>query len=656
MLYRISLRSLFQNVTTNLGRLSWDLAQINNQMATGKKVNKPSDDPAGGATILNMRTILAGVEQYNKNVALADDWLGNTESIIQNMKNLVDEVSVVGEQMSTDTYQEKNLDVAANEVADLFAALVKMGNAKMGDQYLFSGSRTDVQAFSESLLIQDAKTVSTNSSSFTGKVVSPPTSSRTYQALANVPVQSKVFVAEIVTDGGVDGGSMSKVTIDPSGANNGVVFTSDTVGTAGDGIQIEYVNTGAGVTTASVTVPGPPPVITVDLAADGAGNVAATAQDVVNAVNSNPGTSALVTASLAPSNSGQGKVATTANLPGEDAPGTGLFSTKGGIDGAATYRVSEDGGKTWGTAAYTASAKQTAIWNDYYGRATLVTDQLGTGNEIIFTSKLTGEQGNDLKVRFVDPGAVSQPLTVVDDDPSTGTMTVYLATDVTGAVTSTINDVIAAVNAGSNLVTADKVDVKSDGTGLVPAMQVQDLSGGIANVTPGDQGVKISFSDDGSALRTGDRFTIEVGYYQGDDQDLYLNVNQQTRVKVNVTGEEALGQAGATDNILDALARLEFALRSYDTEKIAEELPRLDQALEKLTTQMSKVGVRLTRNQFTYNVLDSTQVNSTERMSRIEDLDVTAAVAELQTKQTTYQAVLATTSMITKLSLVDYVM
>ena len=656
MLYRISQRTVYQNITTNLNRITYDLARLNNQLATGKKVNKPSDDPAGGATIMSMRSILADIEQYNKDVALGDDWLSNSESVLQNMKDLVQEVNIIAEQMSTDTYREENLDVAANQVADLMEALVKMGNTKMGDQYLFSGSRTSVQPFSESMTIHDPEALSTNSSGFTGKALSPPVSRRTYEALDNVAVQSKVFLAEITSDGGVDGGSLSRVTIDAAGANNAVVFAADAAGTAGDGIQIEYVNTGAGTTTASVSFVGPPPIITVDLAADGAGNVSATAQDVADAVNADAGTRALVTASLAPGNSGLGTVAVTAGLPGEDNPGTGLFSTKGGIDGAATYRVSEDGGLTWGPGTFTASAQETAIWNEYYGRATLTTDELGPGNEILFTSELTGEEGDDLKVRFVDPGAVSQPLTVADDDPSTGTITVYLATDATGALTSTVDDVIAAVNASSALVNAARVDVTSAGDAVVPAMDSKQLSGGIANVTPGDQGMRLYFSDDGSALEAGDRFLIEVSYYQGDDQDIELNVNQQTRVKVNVTGEEALGEAGSTDNILDTLSRLEFALRNYDTEQVSDELPRLDEALEQLTTQMSKVGVRLIRNRFTYNVLDSREVNATERMSRIEDADLTEAVTDLQLKQTTYEAVLAATSMITSISLIDYVM
>ena len=42
-------------------------------------------------------------------------------------------------------------------------------------------------------------------------------------------------------------------------------------------------------------------------------------------------------------------------------------------------------------------------------------------------------------------------------------------------------------------------------------------------------------------------------------------------------------------------------------------------------------------------------------MSRIEDIDLTDAITQLQTKQMAYQALLASTSLITKLSLMDYI-
>ncbi len=767
MLYRTSMRTLFQSINTNLSRLTWEMTDLNNQVATGKRVNKPSDDPSGGAVILAMRSVLADVKQYNKDVALADDWLKQSEAIMQNMKNVLERANVLAEQMSTDTYRDENLLTAADEVRGLMEALVKAGNTRIEDRYIFAGHLTETRPFAEELTIHNPLPLSGNSTSYTGSILSPPPNLRSYQPLPGVPEQSKVFMIEVTTAGGVGGSSLATGLIDPAGDHNAVEFTALDVpawaGAAGNAIRVEYVDPGAASQPLTITVAGND--ISVSLATDGAGNIISTADDVIAAINADPAASLMVTASLAPGNSGNGIVADTG----------GFSNLSGGVTGTAMFRVSEDGGKTWGPAdAYLASTLTTNIWNTDLGHAALNTNLIGNDNDLQFVALAPGTAGNGIQIEYVHPGAGYGPptdITVTDDR-----ITVNLETDAAGNIVATAQDVMNAINAhptASQMVTASLTDPDGGGTGLVTEMGLTSLSGGWDEVAAlghatlnvptsdvlqnleftavahgvagnavgvelldpglpsqplainvvgndisvslatdangevtttaqelinafrndpaanalvtvglteyqrggdavlapmamtrlsggdasltGDQNVQVFFSDDGSALQVGDRFEIEVSYYMGDDQDLMVNANRDTRTKMNLTGEEILGEAGSGDNILDTLARLEFALRNADKEKVAEELPALDVALEKVTTQMAHIGVRLTRNQFTYNVLDNTKLSSTDRMSRIEDLDIADAVTALQAKQIAYQAVLASTALITKLSLVDYI-
>lgn len=85
-----------------------------------------------------------------------------------------------------------------------------------------------------------------------------------------------------------------------------------------------------------------------------------------------------------------------------------------------------------------------------YAQATLGTL---TNHAVVVTSKAWGhEGGNGIVVRFVNPGAPNQPLTVSVDGT---TITVSLATNASGALISTAAQVIAALNANAgNLITA----------------------------------------------------------------------------------------------------------------------------------------------------------------------------------------------------------
>ena len=792
MLYRVSQKTIFQNINTNLGFLTWDMSKLSNQIATEKRVNKPSDDPAGGALIMAMRSVLADVEQYNTDVALADDWLQQSESILLNMKNVVQRATELCEQLSTDTYQEENFDVAASEVEGLIENLLKMGNTRIGDRYIFAGQETSTMPFMNELTIWDAMADSGNSPAFTGQLLA--TEDRTYDPRPDLPEVTKTYLVEVTSTGGVDGSAMATLEIDQLGDHNGLYFeaTDAYTGTAGNALQIQFVDGGAGTYSASAVAGGAGAsevggLITISLTRNAAGDLMTTGSDIIEAIEANASASSMVDVSLLPGNSGNGTVGIMASAA----------TLSGGVDGTAMFRVSEDGGLTWSepdSFIATEAKGQYPLWhNEQLGHATLTTEMPGLGNDLHIIANQLGTMGNDIQVEFNDNVGPNSALSVdvvlppagqyqivvnlatsggvvtstandvmnainahplagemviasladyreggdgvveamemthlsgADEDvtalghdsyttsfsyladeeetnpniiftslehgdPGTGnhieieyvsggpphphaltdvsvdtvnrTITVQLETDASGEITATAKDVIDAINTfnyqnpASALVTANLVDYDAGGGQKVPIAGPFELSGGDNDLKAGDHGVLFRFQDDGSPLSLGDRFEIEVDYYRGDDEDLDVNANQGSRVALNVTGEDALGETAATDNILDTLSRLKYALESYDTTRVADELPNLDNALEKLSSQMARVGVRLARNEFTYNILESTELSATERMSRVEDLDLTEAVTELQIKQTAYQAVLAATSLVTQLSLADYI-
>lgn len=55
--------------------------KLNTQIATGKKVDKPSDDPVVAIRSLRLRSDVSQIDQYlNKNIEDASSWLQLTES------------------------------------------------------------------------------------------------------------------------------------------------------------------------------------------------------------------------------------------------------------------------------------------------------------------------------------------------------------------------------------------------------------------------------------------------------------------------------------------------------------------------------------------------------------------------------------------------
>lgn len=108
----------------------------------------------------------------------------------------------------------------------------------------------------------------------------------------------------------------------------------------------------------------------------------------------------------------------------------------------------------------------------------------GLRNDIVVAAKAAGVAGDTIKVQLVNPDAASASLKVVIE---TDTIKVYLATDGTKAITSTIANVIAAINAAlyvKDIVTAAAAAGTTD-TDVVIAVAATPLAGGVDPVPAG---------------------------------------------------------------------------------------------------------------------------------------------------------------------------
>ena len=119
--------------------------------------------------------------------------------------------------------------------------------------------------------------------------------------------------------------------------------------------------------------------------------------------------------------------------------------------------------------------------------ASLATSFSTKNSNVKFTAKTVGTAGNAIKIAYVDPSAVSAALSVT---VASNTITINLATDAAKVITSTADDIIAAVlesEDARNLV--DAVPVSTTGSGIVQAMAAAALVGGVAGAGGTAEGV-----------------------------------------------------------------------------------------------------------------------------------------------------------------------
>lgn len=113
-------------------------------------------------------------------------------------------------------------------------------------------------------------------------------------------------------------------------------------------------------------------------------------------------------------------------------------------------------------------------------QAVLSTNLAGANNDLVYTAVATGAAGNAITIAYVDPAGNDQVLGVVVVGSA---ITVNLATGVAGAITSTGDDIkaaIALVPAAVALVGVVVDKAANDGSGVVIAMAPTNLAGGSA--------------------------------------------------------------------------------------------------------------------------------------------------------------------------------
>ena len=144
-----------------------------------------------------------------------------------------------------------------------------------------------------------------------------------------------------------------------------------------------------------------------------------------------------------------------------------------------------------------------------------------------------------------------------------------------------------------------------------------------------------------------------VPQYGGNSSTYSIKIGKEDTIEQNIPGDEIF--KNASGDVFMSLMRLERALRDNDQEGISDRLSDIEDASEVISNKLAKIGATVNRLEQTTAILENADVDTQESLSAIEDLDYAEAITQLQNQQTIYKAALQSASMITNLSLVDYV-
>jgi flagellar hook-associated protein 3 FlgL len=138
---RVTSNMMSSQLLLNLNRNARTMNDTQLQLASGRKINKPSDDPVGITYSLRYRAELSSNEQYTKNVDSALSWLDYNDTILGQAGDVVQRLRELTVKASTGSNPQSALDSINEEVMQLKEQLVDISNSKLNGKYIFNGEQ-----------------------------------------------------------------------------------------------------------------------------------------------------------------------------------------------------------------------------------------------------------------------------------------------------------------------------------------------------------------------------------------------------------------------------------------------------------------------------------------------------------------------------------
>ncbi|AFP30600.1 flagellar hook-associated protein FlgL [Marinobacter sp. BSs20148] len=147
---RISSQQIFSGGINRLQDLSAQLNKTDEQIATGKRVNRPSDDPVAAARILKLDQEVKRIETYERNAQLANNRLGQEESAISSSLDILQRVRELTVQAGNGSLSANDRLSISSEMKERLQQLAQTANTQdASGEYIFSGFQGGSPAYAK---------------------------------------------------------------------------------------------------------------------------------------------------------------------------------------------------------------------------------------------------------------------------------------------------------------------------------------------------------------------------------------------------------------------------------------------------------------------------------------------------------------------------
>jgi len=144
---RITNTILFNTTLANIQQYNARLLQTYEEASSGRRLHRPSDDPAGTRRVLDLRGALSSLEQFKSQHVVTTSLLEGADTALQNVETLLLSAKGLALRGVNDTLGPEQRATLANEVGGLLSQAITLGNSDVNGRYLFAGQANDQPPF-----------------------------------------------------------------------------------------------------------------------------------------------------------------------------------------------------------------------------------------------------------------------------------------------------------------------------------------------------------------------------------------------------------------------------------------------------------------------------------------------------------------------------
>ncbi len=641
-------RSLYQVQINKI-----DLQRLQDELSTGRKILKPSDDPSAAIRVIGIQRDMETRTQAIRNLDSSQGYLNVSESTLSGVQDIVTNIrglSVSAASLTSDSERSGML----TEINAAVDQIVSATNTKYQDRYLFSGGAVGSQTV----------TTAQNGVSFLGDDAALLTISDTGQYVAHNVTGQKAL-------GLISSGVTSSVDLAPAvNLNTKLADLKSGIGVSSGAIKFSN-----GLETATIDLTGADTVG--DVLERVNGNVKLSGRNVSLSLNTN-GTFSINYDDAAGGllrivDSGTGRTAAdlgiASTVPTPSLPITGsnlspvlkLTTLLSQLNGGTGFDTTGGLQITQGGKTYNIDLTNTTTLEDIFNKiegsgAQVRADITPDGSHIRVRSTLSGvdfsigESGGSLATRLgIRTVGAQTPLSTLNHGRGVSMGdngdVIFRRNDGTEfsvdlANTATIQDVIDRINNDSNNLNVDS---------KITA-QLNSFGNGLTFTSPA--ALPAVTTPTAIAIRavSGNAAAKDLGIIPKDKDIVQgtANANGFTIVGADPNPQEVSG-------VFNSLFRLRDAIQSNDLDGIGRASALLDEDLNRLSATRASLGIEQqqidtlkTRQEDSQNLLKDDE-------SKNLDADMATTISDLTGRQVAYQASLQLLSNTQKLSLFDYI-